>query len=467
MEEPPLDPAWAPPGLLRCLRWCGEARWQRLSRWPEGAPGWTTHQLSSDPELAMAMALARASDRWLQRHRPRSCQDQDPPERPDDPFDLGVRLAFASLALSEQFLLLEAPEPAQRQARRFLALLRLLALQAGALSHGIGEEEWERMGQRLPRRLAVQGQVRRFLTQDPPQRFTFVLGMHRSGTSALGGLLCQAGLEPPLDLMEPNAVNPKGFWESQGLFELNEDLFKDLDRTWMTLDPLPEAWIDTAYADRWRLLSLGHLASHFVQGTHALIKDPRYCLLLPGLEDWWECGAIEVSFLLTLRDPLEVAYSLIEAHPIGLEHALHLWLMYGFAVERASRGHPRKIVEFQQLLENPEAVLVEAWSVVHATGSIQDQTRLSQAIDFIDPSLHRQRLGEFQGLPPGSAQSLQRVAWIAAQVYAILRQLAVEGSGETESAVAALARLEQLWILGGSTWLPLDQLASAMGAESN
>jgi len=465
MADSPSHPSRSIPGLLPCLRWCGEARWQRLSRWPEGTPEGTTQPLSSEPERQFTMALARASGRWLQRHRPRS--SQDPLDQEDDPFDLGVRLAFVALALCEQFVLLEAPEPAQRQARRFLALLRLLALQAGVVFGGVEEQEWDRMGQRLPHRLAIQAQARRFLSQDPPQRFTFVLGMHRSGTSALGGLLCQAGLEAPFDLMEPNAVNPKGFWESQGLFELNEDLFQDLQRTWMSLDPLPETWIDSPAADRWRLLSLAHLTNHFPQGTHGLIKDPRYCLLLSGLEDWWECGAIEVSFLLTLRDPLEVAHSLVAAHPLGLEHALHLWLLYGFAAERASRGYPRMIVEFQQLLEQPQSVLTQALPLVHGSGSLPDAARVAEASGFIDPSLHRQRVEPSEAWDPGAAPSLQRVAWIAAQVYAILRDLAMEGSGETEAAVAALTRLEQLWILGGSTLPHQDQPTSTIGSGFN
>lgn len=41
-----------------------------------------------------------------------------------------------------------------------------------------------------------------------------VLGMHRSGTSALTGVLGHLGVALPQDLMAPTDMNAKGFFES-------------------------------------------------------------------------------------------------------------------------------------------------------------------------------------------------------------------------------------------------------------
>ena len=51
-----------------------------------------------------------------------------------------------------------------------------------------------------------------------------VLGMHRSGTSALTGVVEQLGafLGPPAHLMAPRADNPAGFFEHQPLTDLND-----------------------------------------------------------------------------------------------------------------------------------------------------------------------------------------------------------------------------------------------------
>ena len=46
-----------------------------------------------------------------------------------------------------------------------------------------------------------------------------VLGMHRSGTSALARVVNLLGvsLGRTDDMMQPNEINPKGFWENQSL----------------------------------------------------------------------------------------------------------------------------------------------------------------------------------------------------------------------------------------------------------
>ena len=45
-----------------------------------------------------------------------------------------------------------------------------------------------------------------------PRRVVVVLGMHRSGTSAVTRLLTLAGATPPRELMPANPDNPQGYW---------------------------------------------------------------------------------------------------------------------------------------------------------------------------------------------------------------------------------------------------------------
>lgn len=55
---------------------------------------------------------------------------------------------------------------------------------------------------------------------DPPAPLRWVLlvlGMHRSGTSALAGLLCQQGFQAPLEADGGDAHNPTGYWEPRQL----------------------------------------------------------------------------------------------------------------------------------------------------------------------------------------------------------------------------------------------------------
>lgn len=56
--------------------------------------------------------------------------------------------------------------------------------------------------------------------------------MHRSGTSALGGTLNLLGLEFGSDLMGADAGNPKGYFENNFVYKLNEKILKESGSAW-------------------------------------------------------------------------------------------------------------------------------------------------------------------------------------------------------------------------------------------
>ncbi|MGH2482289.1 MAG: sulfotransferase family protein, partial [Ktedonobacteraceae bacterium] len=59
-----------------------------------------------------------------------------------------------------------------------------------------------------------------------------VLGMHRSGTSAVAGMLNALGMYLGSDLMAPAADNPKGFYEHNGITNLHDELLSSLGSSW-------------------------------------------------------------------------------------------------------------------------------------------------------------------------------------------------------------------------------------------
>ena len=71
----------------------------------------------------------------------------------------------------------------------------------------------------------------------------FILGMHRSGTSALAGVLHHLGVELGKDLMPPGKDdNPKGFFENNKVYSINETLLEHLNSTWDSPFLLPNEW---------------------------------------------------------------------------------------------------------------------------------------------------------------------------------------------------------------------------------
>ena len=64
------------------------------------------------------------------------------------------------------------------------------------------------------------------ISPETPQEFVLILGMHRSGTSALARVLNLAGLRLSTDLLEPNQDNPLGYWEAKNIVRINNQLLQ-------------------------------------------------------------------------------------------------------------------------------------------------------------------------------------------------------------------------------------------------
>lgn len=228
-----------------------------------------------------------------------------------------------------------------------------------------------------------------------PNQLVMVLGMHRSGTSAMSGLLVKAGLDAPQDLMPPTKANPRGYWESLGAMQLNDKMLQQLGSEWNNPRTLHgDGWgMNETSACEWRAGLLNLLRSSYPAGGCALLKDPRLCVLLPGLRPWLESRLMTCVVFLPVRHPAEVAASLKLAEGTLRSQALLLWLGHVFQAERYSRGLDRLIVNYQQMLSNPDVVLEQCRNTIEqaCAGRGMKISWKQEASSFIDPQLHRQR----------------------------------------------------------------------------
>ncbi|MGZ6617798.1 MAG: hypothetical protein ACXVFQ_25655 [Solirubrobacteraceae bacterium] len=130
-----------------------------------------------------------------------------------------------------------------------------------------------------------------------------VLGMGRSGTSAITRALVAAGFYAGADreLMQPNAANPVGYYENLGIYRINEAILERTGGDWF-VPPAREAVIAAA-ADA-RLVLRDALARLRRDGGGAplAIKDPRIGVLL---EVWEPLIVGELHPVLAVRNPVE------------------------------------------------------------------------------------------------------------------------------------------------------------------
>lgn len=179
-----------------------------------------------------------------------------------------------------------------------------------------------------------------------------VIGMHRSGTSLLMRLLNLAGVAlGPAGRLAPAAEdNPRGFWEHEGLREINDDLLALFGGTWMILPVLPPDWQRDPRLEPLRERAREVIARDFSGAGLRGFKDPRTSLLTSF---WRELLPGRAAWIVAVRNPLEVADSLKRRNGLPSVLAEDLWCAYTRSALRETRPDERSIVHYERLLEQP------------------------------------------------------------------------------------------------------------------
>ena len=184
-----------------------------------------------------------------------------------------------------------------------------------------------------------------------------VLGMHRSGTSAVCGALDVLGVNFGKHLMPANAANPKGYWEHPEIVAWHDELLRSLGSRWDNDRPLPSDWVERDITRDIRSLLMGILERDFAHASLFGLKDPRMCRLMPLWLPIFQTLRIEPHFVLTVRHPWEVAESLAKRD--GLEHpkSYLLWLEHLVQAISATRAHQQSVVCYEEMIDDPVKVL--------------------------------------------------------------------------------------------------------------
>lgn len=187
-----------------------------------------------------------------------------------------------------------------------------------------------------------------------PRHAVVVAGMHRSGTSALAGVLHRLGARLPLTPLAANENNPRGYYESAVVCDFHDALFEAAGSGWSHLEPLhPEAWQSPALVDD--LCAL--IEREFDLSSVFLVKDPRICRVLPLWQRAFEQLDVRARYVIPVREPEAVARSLEQASGVPLGTGRLLWLDSLLEVERATRGATRAFVAHEALRNDWRGVL--------------------------------------------------------------------------------------------------------------
>lgn len=168
-----------------------------------------------------------------------------------------------------------------------------------------------------------------------------VLGMHRSGTSAIAGMLADHGVELG-PVSEQNRFNPRGNREIRELNRLHDRVLERSGGSWWD----PPARIRARSGDyRRRNEILGS-----IPGETIGVKDPRLLLVL----DLWR--DLDPKPIGVVRNPVAVRESLERrAHERRRRHPQlpaagwdELWLIYNRSLLAEHRRRPFPVIDFDR-----------------------------------------------------------------------------------------------------------------------
>lgn len=216
--------------------------------------------------------------------------------------------------------------------------------------------------------------------------------MHRSGTSALTGVLSLLGAVVGDSLVPSSpSANPKGFWEHAGVVDAHDRILAALGSSWHDERDFPEEWWLRPDIEPFRQELTQILTKEFF-GKHTwAVKDPRLCRLLPLWRPLLETEFRKPHIVIILRDPREVAQSLAHRDAISEERANLLWLRHVLDAEKWTRDYPRIVVTFEGLLENWRSTVHKICTALSLKLPYTDLDVQRRVDAFLEPALRHHK----------------------------------------------------------------------------
>lgn len=252
-----------------------------------------------------------------------------------------------------------------------------------------------------------------------------VLGMHRSGTSAItrGLQVMNVSLgERLIPAIEDN--NSKGFWEDIELNALDNEMLHVIDSDWCHVTTIEQFDIENLHKQGYFLRAVELLREKVSNIPVFGIKDPRVAKLLPFWKEVFSHCKYDVNYVFAIRHPLSVAKSLTKRDSLERTQSYLLWLGHVMASLTGSAGNRRVLIDYDRLMQSPDHELERI--AKHLGLEIDGIQLRSYKLEFLDESL-RHSVCELQDLFQDDA-----CPNIVREVYTELLNVACDRAGFDE-----------------------------------
>ena len=224
------------------------------------------------------------------------------------------------------------------------------------------------------------------IMRESNKKLLVVLGMHRSGTSAITRGLQVLGVNLGDTLHEAaEGINDKGFWEDIDLHALDVEMLAALDSDWHHITPILHSDMTMLRSKGYFLRAVELLRQKMSTAPVFGFKDPRVAKLLPFWKEVFSYCQFDVRFILAVRHPISVVKSLAKRDGFDAEKSYFLWLDHMITSLAGSAGEKRVLVDYDRLMQLPENELAR---IAKATELKIDPVELQSYEDeFLDQKL--------------------------------------------------------------------------------
>jgi Sulfotransferase family len=278
---------------------------------------------------------------------------------------------------------------------------------------------------------------------DGTRRLVLVVGIGRSGSSLLTGLLGRLGFHIPQPEVKADDTNPRGFGEPRWVVDFHTRLMRE--RRISRFDSRPAAWqIAAEAADDDAVVAdlTSWLEVQFVGVDNVVVKDPRLDWFLPL---WSRCAdalGVQTSLATMLRHPAAVVRSAREHYGSWQTDASRAasWANATLHTEQATRGARRVFVRFDDLLDDWSREISRVGERLELPWLVDfDRSRHPEADRLVDPGLRRSTI-QWDGLAvPDRLRALLDDAWPQVSRLA-------EAGGDSEATWASLDSLREAYV---------------------
>lgn len=260
-----------------------------------------------------------------------------------------------------------------------------------------------------------------------PERTAYlVLGMHRSGTSAVTQVLALAGASLPENVMAGDEHNAKGYFEPWKIAVLNDARLRAGGAAWDDIFAFPYRPLSIREERAWLSRAEALFEEEYSAVRYPLLKDPRVTVLMPFWRTALSDLGVAARCVIPVRHPLAVAGSLARRNGFAPEKSVLIWTSYMLAAEAYTRDLPRAFVSYDGLLSDwrNEVAKIEA---AHGAALPKLTEAAGKAIDrFLTPELRHN----------DQAEGLRELGWAGALAGQVLDWFEAATAGKPPASAA-------------------------------